>query len=200
MTGPLTRLGLGTESPEQRHQRITAGVMASVYRQVPQSVLGSIFGGMALVAAFWRTHDQNQLMVWFIGMLLESLLRLRAARAFRLDKDPAKRAKVWATRWVGIAVAAGLLWGTAGSIFFTPNSPLLQLVLLAVILGVAFGSLTLYAGYRRALFLFLPLAVLPLIVRMVQQNDAAYYSASIVLFAVFSFRLFLARTFGVAMA
>jgi two-component system, sensor histidine kinase len=200
MAGPLTRLGLGNESPEQRHQRITAGVMASVYRQVPQSVLGSIFGGMALVAAFWRTHNQYQLLIWFIGMLLESLLRLRAARAFQLDSEPAKRAKLWASRWVGIATAAGLLWGAAGSIFFTPGSPLLQLVLLAVILGVAFGSLTLYAGYRRALFFFLPLAVLPLIVRMVGQHDAAYYSAAIVLFAVFLFTLFFGRNFGEAMS
>ena len=200
MAGPLTRLGLGDESPEQRQQRITAGVMASVYRQVPQAVLGSIFGGMALVAAFWSTHNQNELMIWFIGMLLESLLRLRAARAFRLDPEPAKRAKLWATRWVLIAAAAGLMWGAAGSLFFTKDSPLLQLVLLAVILGVAFGSLTLYAGYRRALFFFLPLAVLPLILRMVEQHDAAYYSASIVLFAVFSFTLFFGQNFGETMS
>jgi two-component system, sensor histidine kinase len=205
MAGPLTRLGLGDESPEQRHQRITAGVMASVYRQVPQSVLGSIFGGMALVAAFWHAHKadellQNELLIWFIGMLLESLLRLRAARAFRLDPEPAKRAKLWASRWVAIAVAAGLLWGVAGTLFFTPDSPLLQLVLLAVVLGVAFGSLTLYAGYRRALFCFLPLAILPLVVRMVEQHDATYYSAAIVLFAVFLFTLFFGRNFGETMS
>jgi signal transduction histidine kinase len=200
MAGPLTRLGLGDESPEQRHQRITAGVMASVYRQVPQSVLGNIFGSMALVAAFWRSHDPDQLLVWFIGMLLESLLRLRAARAFRLDPEPAKRAKLWASRWVSIVVASGVLWGAAGSLFFTPGAPLLQLVLLAVVLGVTFGSLTLYAGYRRALFFFLPLAVLPLIVRMVAQHDAAYYSASIVLFAVFLFTLFFGRSFGETMS
>ena len=70
----------------------------------------------------------------------------------------------------------------------------------AVILGVAFGSLTLYAGYRRALFLFLPLAVLPLLVRMVEQHDAAYYSAAIVLFAVFLFTLFFGRNFGETMS
>jgi two-component system, sensor histidine kinase len=205
MAGPLTRLGLSDESPEQRDQRITAGVMASVYRQVPQSVLGSIFGSMALVAAFWHTYEKNQvlqdeLLLWFIGMLIESLLRLRAARAFRLDSEPAKRARLWATRWVIIAGAAGLLWGVAGGLFFTPDSPLLQLVLLAIVLGVTFGSLTLYAGYRRALFFFLPLAVLPLIVRMVEQHDAAYYSASIVLFAVFLFTLFFGRNFGATMS
>jgi signal transduction histidine kinase len=208
MAGPLTRLGLGDESPEQRYERITAGVLASVYRQVPQSVLGSIFAGMALVAAFWNnTHEktdaylyQNELLIWFIGMLLESLLRLRAASAFRLDREPARRARLWASRWVANATAAGLLWGTAGGLFFEADSPLLQLVLLAVVLGVAFGSLTLYAGYRRALFFFLPLAVLPLIVRMVGQHDAAYYSASIVLFAVFLFTLFFGRNFGATMA
>ncbi|MBV8209000.1 MAG: hybrid sensor histidine kinase/response regulator [Burkholderiaceae bacterium] len=204
MTGPLTRLGLGEESPEQRNQRITAGVMATVYRQVPQSVLASIFGGMALVAAFWNgpakdaqlQRNQNLLMIWFIGMLIESLLRLLAARAFRLDPEPTKRARLWATRWVAIAAAAGLLWGAAGHIFFTPESPLQQLVLMAVVLGVAFGSLTLYASYRRSLFFFLPFAVLPLIVRMVEQHDAAYYSASIIVFAVFCFTLFFGRNFG----
>ena len=205
MAGPLTRLGLGEESPEQRNKRITAGVMATVYRQVPQSVLASIFGGMALVAAFWNApakdaaelqRNQNLLMIWFIGMLIESLLRLLAARAFRLDPEPAKRARLWATRWVATAAAAGLLWGAAGNLFFTPESPLQQLVLMAVVLGVAFGSLTLYASYRRSLFFFLPLAVLPLIVRMVEQHDAAYYSASIVVFAVFCFTLFFGRNFG----
>ena len=134
MAGPLTRLGLGDESPEQRHQRITAGVMASVYRQVPQSVLGTIFGGMALVAAFWKGPEtserlKNEMLAWFIFMLIESLVRLRAARAFRLDSEPAKRAKLWATRWVAIAIAAGLLWGAAGSLFFTPESPLMPALL-----------------------------------------------------------------------
>ncbi len=216
MSGPLTRLGLGDESPEQRHQRITAGVMASVYRQVPQSVLGSIFGSMALVAAFWRPDIknpglaslqnlqnealQNELLIWFIGMLLESLLRLRSARDFRLDPEPVKQARQWALRWVGSAVAAGALWGAAGFLFFAPDSPLRQLVLLAIVLGVTFGSLTLYASYRPALFCFLPLAVLPLIVRMVGQHDAAYYSASIVLFAVFSFTMFFGRNFGETMS
>jgi two-component system, sensor histidine kinase len=200
MTGPLTRLGIGTESQEQRQQRITVGVLAAIYRQVPQSVLASIFGGMAILAAFWRTHDQNRLVIWYMAVLLESLLRLRAARAFRLDREPGKRVDVWAARWVGIAAAAGLLWGMAGHFFFTPNNPLLQLVLLAVILGVAFGSLTMYAGYGRALFVFLPLAVLPLIVTMLQRNEAAYYSAAIVLFAVLSFTLFFGRNLGETMS
>ena len=53
MSGPLTRFGLVVETQEQRKEKILAGVMASVYRQVPQSVLVSIVGAFAMVVVFW---------------------------------------------------------------------------------------------------------------------------------------------------
>jgi signal transduction histidine kinase len=198
--GPLTRLGIAGETREQRQEKILAGVIGSVYRQVPQSVLGSIVGGVALVAVFWEKQDQVQLMAWFSAMLLESLARLRAAHAFRKLGPRVDRVQPWARRWVVMSGVAGGLWGAAGVLFYAPQSPLQQLVLVAVILGVAFGSLTLYAGHRPALFAFLPLALLPLIARMIAQQDPAYYTAAIVMLAVFSFTLFFGRNFGDAMA
>ncbi len=199
MSGPLTRFGIASESREQRQEKILAGVIASVYRQVPQSVLGSIVGGVALIAAFWQTHDQNILIVWFIAMLVESLTRLRVARAFRNSGVDVQRVKVWAARWTALAGLAGLLWGAAGALFFSPTEPQQQLVLVAVVLGVAFGSLTLYASHRPALFAFLPLALLPLIGRMVLEQNPAYYTAAIVVLAVFGFTTFFGRNFGEAM-
>jgi len=199
MSGPLTRFGIASESREQRQEKILAGVIASVYRQVPQSVLGSIVGGVALIAVFWQTHDQNILIGWFIAMLVESYARLRVARAFRTSGTEVERVKLWAARWTGLAALAGLLWGAAGVLFFAPKDPLQQLVLVAVILGVAFGSLTLYASHRPALFAFLPLALLPLIARMLLEQDPAYYTAAIVVLAVFGFTTFFGRNFGEAM-
>jgi signal transduction histidine kinase/CheY-like chemotaxis protein len=196
MSGPLTRFGIALESREQRQEKILAGVIASVYRQVPQSVLGSIVGGVALVAVFWYTKDQNILVAWFVAMLLEALVRLRVARAFRSSTTTVETVHAWAGRWVALSAVAGLLWGAAGVLFFTPEEPLQQLVLVAVILGVAFGSLTLYATHRPALFWFLPLALLPLIARMVAQQDTAYYTAAIVVAAVFGFTTFFGRNFG----
>jgi len=199
MSGPLTRFGIDSESREQRQEKILAGVIASVYRQVPQSVLGSIVLGFALVAVFWRTHDQNVLVAWFMAMLVESLVRLRIARAFARATDAFDRVHHWASWWVALAASAGVLWGAAGVLFFAPQEPMLQLVLVAVILGVAFGSLTLYATHRPALFFFLPLALLPLVARMVAEQDAAYYTAALVLLAVFGFAALFGRNFGEAM-
>jgi two-component system, sensor histidine kinase len=200
MTGPLTRFGIDTESREQRQEKILAGVLASVYRQVPQSVLGSIVGGFAIVASFWQTQNQNILIAWFFAMLVESLVRLRVARAFGRATDTVSRVNAWSWRWVALSAVAGSLWGLAGVLFFAPNAPSQQLVLVAVILGVAFGSLTLYATHRPALFFFLPLALLPLIGRMLSEQDPAYYTASIVMLAVFGFTMFFGRNFGETMS
>jgi len=196
MSGPITRFGIEIESREQRQEKILAGVIASVYRQVPQSVLGSIVGGVALVAVFWKTHNPNILLAWFIAMMVESLLRLRMARAFRASSTTADDVRLWSSRWVALAAVAGLLWGAAGVLFFAPGEPLQQLVLVAVILGVTFGSLTLYATHRPALFAFLPAALLPLIARMTAQAEPAYYTAAIVVLAVFGFTMFFGRNFG----
>jgi signal transduction histidine kinase/CheY-like chemotaxis protein len=199
MSGPLTRFGIAAETREQRQEKILAGVIASVYRQVPQSVLGSIVGGVALVAVFWQTHNQTWLLLWSIALLLESLVRVRMAYAFRRATDAVERVQKWASRWVATSLAAGLLWGAAGALFFASDEPLQQLVLVAVVLGVAFGSLTLYASHRPALWAFLPAALLPLIGRMLAEQNPAYYTAAIVMLAVFGFTTFFGRNFGEAM-
>ena len=199
MSGPLTRFGIDGETREQRQEKILAGVISSVYRQVPQSVLGSMVGGVAIAAVFWPTHEQNWIVIWGIAMLVESLFRLRIARAFRSAGPKLSDVSRWANRWVMLSAAAGALWGAAGLMFYTPGAPEQQIALVAVILGVAFGSLTLYASHRPAMVAFLPLALLPLIGRMLAQQQAVYVTAAVVVFAVFSFAMIFGRNFGEAM-
>ncbi len=83
MSGPLTRFGFAEETPEQRQEKILAGVMASVYRQVPQSVLVSIVGAFALVMVLWNWINQDLLLGWSLLILFESLSRLRLSYRFR---------------------------------------------------------------------------------------------------------------------
>ena len=196
MSGPLTRFGFAEETPEQRQEKILAGVMASVYRQVPQSVLVSIVGAFALVMVLWNWINQDLLLGWSLLILFESLSRLRLSYKFRRTERIADEVDWWATRWVVQAVAAGVLWGLAGYLFFSDSQPLHQVVLVAVVLSVAFGSLTLYASHRPAFHVFMLLAVLPLIVRMIVVQDPTYYTAAVVMTAVFLFTVLYGRDFG----
>ena len=195
MSGPLTRFGFAEETPEQRQEKILAGVMASVYRQVPQSVLVSIVGAFALVMVLWNSVNQDLLLGWGLLILFESLARMRLQFSFRHAERIVENVDTWAMRWVIQAVLAGILWGIAGFMFFS-KEPLHQVVLVAVVLSVAFGSLTLYASHRPAFYWFMLLGVVPLIARMVAEQDPTYYTAAVVMTAVFLFTVLYGRDFG----
>jgi len=199
MADPLTRFARANEQREQRQERILAGVLASVHQQVPRSVLGSVVGATAVLAVYWGVHDGTLLLGWFAAMVAESIVRLRETHSFRLSRIDADNVQSWSTRWVLQAAVAGALWGAAGWLFFLPADPLKQLVLVTVMLGVAFGSLTLYAAYRPALVTFLPVALLPLTVRMLAEQDPAYVTAAVVMLAMLAFTMFFGRSFGATM-
>jgi two-component system, sensor histidine kinase len=196
MAGPHIRFGIDDEQRAQRQASILAGVIASVHLQVPRSVLGSLVGSAALLAVFWNVLDAPLIGGWLVAMLAESLARLHMSRAHGKARVDADNVQAWANRWVMQAAVAGLLWGAAGWLFFIPADALKQLVLVTVILGVAFGSLTLYATYRPALIAFLPVALLPLIARMGAQQDPAYLTAAVVMLAMLAFSIFFGRNFG----
>jgi signal transduction histidine kinase len=196
MAGPLISFGVDNEQHVQRQANILAGVIASVHQQVPRSILGSLVGGIALLVVFWHVHDARLLTGLVAALLIESLARLHLSRAYRRARIDADNVESWASRWVLQAAVAGVLWGLAGGLLFPAGDPLKQLVLVTVLLGVAFGSLTLYATYRPALFAFLPIALLPLIGRMALQPDPAYVTAAIVMLAMFAFTMFYGRNFG----
>ena len=199
MAGPLTRFANDNEQRAQRHERILAGVIASVHQQVPRSVLGSMVGAAAVLAVFWNAHGKTLLLGWFVAMVAESLVRLHMTKSFQRARIDADNVQAWSMRWVVQAAVAGVLWGLAGALLFLPADPLKQLVLVTVLLGVGFGSLTLYSAYRPALFAFLPVALLPLIVRMALEQDPAYVTAALVMLAMLAFTMFFGRSFGATM-
>jgi len=195
---PQERYGPRDESLARRRDRILAGVIGSVHQQVPRSVLGSLAGVVAIAAVYWAAADRLLLAGWVAAMLAETALRLRQTQRFRGSRIDVDNVHSWTARWVVQAGVAGVLWGAAGWLFALPADPLKLLVLVTVVLGVAFGSLTLYATHQPALYAFLPAALLPLALRLAMQPDSAYVTAAVVLLAMFGFTMYFGRNFAVA--
>jgi len=198
VTSPQDRYGPRDDSLARRRDRVVAGVIASVHQQVPRSVLGSLAGVVAVAAVYWGAVDRMLLIGWVAAMLAEMALRLRQTQQFRRARIDVDSVHAWTARWVVQAGIAGVLWGAAGLLFFLPAEPLKLLVLVTVVLGVAFGSLTLYATHQPALYAFLPAALLPLALRLAMQPDSAYVTAAVVLLAMFGFTMYFGRNFAVA--
>lgn len=192
MSGPLTLVGVDPSLRKRRSERVLAGVIGTVYRQVPQSVLGTMVLAVALVAALWQEHSAMLLLGWLVAVLVEGAVRLKAASVFAASAHLLDHAQHWARRWVVQAAVAGALWGAAAPLFFAPDDPTHQIVLVAVLLGVSFGSLTLYAAHRPALLSFLPLAMLPLTGSLIAEGSPSYYAAAVVMLVL----LVIAYLFG----
>jgi signal transduction histidine kinase len=198
MSGPLTLVGIDPATRARGRERMLAGVIGTVYRQVPQSVLGTTVLAAALVAALWQARPAELLLGWLAAVLIEGAIRLKAASAFAASAHLLDHAQRWARRWTLQAAGAGALWGAAAPLFFTADDPTHQIVLVAVVLGVAFGTLTLYATHRPALLVFLPLALLPLTGRLLAEGNPSYYPASIVMLVLLVIAYLFGRNYGSA--
>ena len=197
-TGPLTRFGLGPLTPEQRDIEVQAGVLGAVLKQVPASVLGSVSGAAILAAALWSRVPSEWMGLWLAAIFFEAILRLRLARVYAAADDRVSFVRAWGRRWTWQAALAGVLWGVAGAAFFPSGDPALQLVVVVLVLGVAFGSLTLFAAWRPAFHAYMFPALVPLPIRMAWEADANYLVAAAAMAGVFAFSLFFGRRFGEA--
>ena len=118
MSGPLTRFGFAEETPEQRQEKILAGVMASVYRQVPQSVLVSIVGAFALIMVLWNSIEQ--ICCWAVRCL--SAESLCDCASYKIPAPSTLQSRSTVGYALGRAGGgAGLLWGVAG-LCFSPTT------------------------------------------------------------------------------
>lgn len=198
MSGPLTLVGIDPTLRERRHELVLAGVIGTVYRQVPQSVFGTTVLAVALIAALWQTRPAGLLLGWLVAVLGEGAVRLKAANAFAASVHDLQHVQRWARRWVLQAAVAGALWGAAAPLFFSPGDPTHQIVLVAVVLGVAFGTLTLYATHRPALLVFLPLALLPLTGSLLAEGDPSYYAAAVVMLVLLVIAYLFGQNYGSA--
>ena len=201
-SGPITRLGLADESHEHRHGRIRHGIAGAVFQQAPQAALVGVLGGAAVVAVSWGSETRVAVLGWLAALLLETAMRLRVAGDYSArgpaeaaGADPGVAATAWIRRWLTSAVTAGALWGVAGACFF-PSSPVLQLVLVAAILGVVFGSLSQLSSYAPALLVYLPLVLLPLAARLWVAHAPVYSAAAAIVAAILGATLYMGRNYG----
>mgnify|MGYP002621572754 FL=1 len=129
-------------------QRIRAEQVRLVYLHSPTST------GASLVAAFclvWIVHDEVPVPLWagWLGaMLVHQLIRVLHYRLYLAAKPRYDETDIWARRYLGAIVVAGLLWGGAGVLFYVPDMPAVQTyvaMLLFCIVAVSTGSLAIYA-------------------------------------------------------
>ncbi|MCD8339132.1 MAG: hybrid sensor histidine kinase/response regulator [Burkholderiales bacterium] len=133
--------------------------------------------------------------LWLAFILMHSLAGLKSADDFFNTPDQAKVMSFWKLRSLQMVLVSGLSIGFAGYYFMLPQNPFEQMILLSLITTLAIGSGIMYACWLPAFWTFMPLVLLPAIIKLLIIHEASLFMASLwlillaVLLAYFSVRL-----------
>ncbi|MEC9482084.1 MAG: EAL domain-containing protein [Halomonas sp.] len=136
-----------------------------LYEGLWQPILASIVGALLLVMSFWNSVPHAVLTGWLAGLLVVSLLRLMLSERFQRQTPEAQLRPRWLNAFAGGALLAGLAWGLAGWLLFSPSYDEYQAVLAIILAGIGAGSVTTLSSVWGVAALFLIPAILPLTMR-----------------------------------
>jgi len=164
-----------------RHEQIKL-----LYEAVPLSIFSTIVIAAILVTVQWKTFDHNMLLYWLAAHLLVSFGRGWNTFAYQKANPKPESSVIWEHRFTIGSVMSAILWGIAPFIMFEDHLVSHQAFLAFVAAGMTGGAVSSLAARRVAVFSFLAIVLLPLIVRfiMVGNEMAASMAIMVSLFLV----------------
>ncbi|HET9960643.1 MAG TPA: ATP-binding protein [Polyangiaceae bacterium] len=161
--------------PEVRNEQIR-----TLFRQSPSVLIANVVNSAIVATVLWRRELGTALVLWFTSMLI--MAGVRAVHRARYLKSPnsAADAARHGRRFVAGSVTAGALWGGAGWIFYDPQNPLSQFLLLFVIGGMAAAAAGTLCVHLPAFFGFALPALLPVAGRMLIVGDPTHLATSLI--------------------
>ncbi len=157
-----------------------------LYRGIPLSITVTLLLELLLSYSHWDIIGQGDLILWNILMLCALALRTVNWFLWRNTQSNVS-AQHWLTSFRLGTLLAGCMWGTSCHFMFASYNPTYQALLAFTLAGVSSGSLTTLAIDRLSVVGFVTLAIVPLSIRLYQEDGQIALSMSIMsaLFIIF---------------
>ena len=162
----------------------------------PQLIAGQVLIVLLLVVMLLDKVAHNLLLVW-AGVLLAALsveiyyVRRNAAATRNLAE-----CRLWRTRMIVFVIIVGMIWGAGGIVLFVTDDLAYQALLICVFLGVAAGAATTNPVFPPALYLFISLLILPLLLINFAVGDRTHVILSVMLGVYLAYVLNTGRNLG----
>lgn len=115
--------------------------------------------------------------LWLAFNVMHTLASMKSADDFFNEASMEKQFNYWRNRTLQMITVSGLSIGFAGFYFMVPDNVIVEMLLLALIVGVTFGSVPLYAIWLPALWIFVPATLLPTIFKLVLIYQPSWWLA-----------------------
>ncbi|NOY65915.1 MAG: response regulator [Gammaproteobacteria bacterium] len=184
-------------NPSNRDQKILVEQIKALYRLLPPIILASLAICFALVYGLWNVVTSTTLIAWLALMLFAYFIRLVTVFSFRrsFKELHVRRHAVYLI--VGSALS-GAAWGVGGVVLFPPQQFEYQMLILIVIISMGAGSVSTLTTYLPVFFAYLPISLLPIIIKLFLLGGPIYTTLGIMtltyILALSYFAIFINRT------
>ncbi len=175
--------------------RIRAVQLRTLYKNALAIYLVGYVNTPLIVLVMWQSGVSHAaLLAWWAAMYALLTVRVIICRHYWKDPEPEKRIDVWQRRFTIPSLISGILWGTAGVLFYIPDGGIYQAFLVIVLVSIGSGSMTFLAMHLPTYYGFFTLLMLPLLVRIAMVGGLVHLIMAGMLVLYYVVFVYLGRT------
>ena len=172
-------------SEQELLRRIRSDKIRILYEGTWPSILASSMVGAIFVFVHFNSDTWETLAHWYAALVFVLLLRGLLERRYVADQPEDDRLPVWWWRYRVGVVVSGLIFGSAGLLFYPPDSVAYQAVTVVLLAGMTAGALTVLVSDFLSFSLYSSLLLLPVAVLTVSYSDNLHLGMGLLVFAFY---------------
>jgi two-component system, cell cycle sensor histidine kinase and response regulator CckA len=153
----------------------------ALFEQGAPVLFANVVVATVVVGTLWNEAPQARLVAWLSAIVVLSVLRTQLQRSYARAEPTDTDIDAWGRRFVLGSTISGLLWGTAGWLFFLPASALSQTLLTFAIGGMLAAAAGTLACHLPAFYGYFGCALLPLTIRSFTVGDRIHLGLGVML-------------------
>ncbi|MER2513602.1 MAG: EAL domain-containing protein, partial [Nitrosomonas ureae] len=157
--------------PPNRSGALLAEQIKLAYQQAPKALFVTLIVATMLAYIFWGLVGENWLLGWLAAIYALTLVRFLMVKAYFRKMPSAAESIIWGRQFFISVLLAGILWGSAGSIFFVADSAIHQLFLAYLLGGMIAGAMATLSSYKGAFLAFSIPTALPFTYQVIMHES-----------------------------
>lgn len=168
----------------------------------PLMLVSQLLLAPLMLVLMWGQISHAVLQAWLVAIYSVHAVEFYFWRRYRSQTKGISQNRDWNHRFMWLTAMAGLAWGSIGVLMFVPDQLAYQALLICVVMGLSAGAVTTNPFHPPSMFIYQAGVIVPLLGRLVWENDTTHWIlfGMLTLFCSFVLKsaLELVRTFEIS--
>jgi signal transduction histidine kinase len=151
-------------------KQVRATQIDMLYANLRTAFGGQVLGTVLVAITMYTAFPLMTVALWFAASVANQISRLVLLRMYNRAAPNADDAPRWGNYWLAGAVVSGVLWSSTLWLFFSPDAPQQQIVLMSLLVSVCGVAVAITSMHLPSYYAFLFTTLLPVIARYIWEG------------------------------